>query len=167
MALLPMAPIDRIAIRMKEIGETVDYADLAGVNGSVTVRHSRKRHPVRGDRPCHTIIFVGDEAVPGETGLNAWEILRQATFDIQSDLDVPAEDETGLITLGRFSAAFVQALRAEGSTLLGLVDWVSEGDIEPEDRSQPEDGRLVRSLDVMYRVRSDDGNALLAAEENA
>lgn len=165
--MLPMAPIDRIAIRMREIGEVVDYATLAGIDAPVTVRHSRKRHPVRSDRPCHTIIFVGDEAVAGETGVNAWEIARRAVFDIQSDLDVPSDDETGLVALGRFSAAFIRALRQEGSVMLELVDWVAEGDIEPEDRAQPEDGRLTRSLDVLYRVRSDDGNVLLTAEENA
>lgn len=164
MALLPMAPIDRIAIRIKEIGEEVDFADLAGVSGTVTIRHSRKRHPVRGDRPCHSIIFVTDEAVQGETGLNAWEVARRAVFDIQSDLEISAEDETGLVALGRFSAALVQALRPD---LLGLVDDVIEGDIDPEDRAQAEDGRLVRSLEILYRVRSDHGNILLTAEENA
>jgi hypothetical protein len=163
MALLPIAPINRIAMRIKEIGETVDYADLAGVTDSVTVRHARKRHPVRGDRPCHTIIFVGDEAVPGETGLNAFEILREAIFDIQSDIDVPSDDETGLVMLGRFNAALVQALRPD---LLGLIDDVIEGDIDPEDQGQAEDGRLVRSLKVRYRVSSENGNVLFTAEEN-
>lgn len=165
--LLPMAPTDRIEIRMREVGEGVDFAALAGVMSPVTIRHSRKRHPVRGDRPCVTLIFVGDVAVEGETGLNNWEVARRATFDLQADIDVPSDDVTGRITLGRMLAAFVGALRSEGSAMLALVDDITEGDIDPEDRAQAEDGRLVRSLDLLYRVRADDGNELLTAEENA
>ncbi len=167
MPLLPISPTDRIEIRMREVGETVDYLDLAGIAEPVTIRHSRKRHPVRGDRPCLTLIFVGDVAVEGETGLNAWEVARRATIDVQADIDVASDDPTGRVALGRMLAAFVGALRAEGSAMLTLIDDVIEGDIDPEDRAQAEDGRLVRSLDLLYRVRSDDGNVLLTAEENA
>ena len=166
MPLLPMAPTDRIEIRMREVGEGVNYAELAGIAAPVRIRHSRKRHPVRGDRPCITLIFVGDAALDGETGLNAWEVARRATFDIQADIEVSSDDVTGRVTLGRMIAAFVGALRAEGSALLALVDDVIEGEIDPEDRAQAEDVLLVRSLDLLYRVRSDDGNILLTAEEN-
>lgn len=167
MALLPMAPTDRIEIRMREVGEAVDFLDLAGIAEPVTIRHSRKRHPVRGDRPCLSLIFVGDVAIEGETGLNAWEVARRMTVDVQADIDVPSDDVTGRVRLGRFLAAYVGALRAEGSALLSLIDDVIEGDIDPEDRAQAEDGRLVRSLDLLYRVRRDDGNVLLTPEENA
>lgn len=167
MPLLSMAPTDRIEIRMREVGETVDFFDLAGVAEPVTIRHRRKREPVRGERPCFTLIFVGDVAVEGETGLNAWEVLRRATFDLQADIDVPGDDVTGRVTLGRMLAAYIGALRAEGSAMLTLVDDIIEGDVNAEDRAQAEDGRLVRSLDLLYRVRRDDGNVLLTAEENA
>ncbi len=166
MPLLPQPPFVRIALRMAEIGADVDYLDQAGIAAPVTIRHRRKVQTVRGERPAITIIFVGDVPEPGD-GLNAWEQRRRATFDIQADVELsPGTDVTGLETAGLMLAAFVRALRVEGSPLLELVDWVEEGEIEPEDRAQPEDGRLVRTLELLYRARSDDGNALLGSEEN-
>jgi hypothetical protein len=176
MPLLPSAPFDRILLAMEKDAEGVDYLDLAGVPGPFKIRHRRKRNPMRGERPCHTLIFVGDEAVQGETGLSTGEIVRLLTVDMQTDMELPVvlseaidapDDKTGLATLSRTQAAAIAAMRHPESETMKLVDWVIEGDVEPEDRAQAEDGRLVRSLVLQYRVSSVDGNVLLAAGENA
>lgn len=176
MAMLPPAPYSRILRAIAKDAASVDYHDLAGIPGVFTIRHKRKREPVRGDRPCHTLIFVRDEYVQGETGHTTDEIVRLVTVDIQTDIELSPvqsdatdspEDTTGLETLSRAQAATIRALRDPDSETMKLVDWITEGDVEPEDRAQAEDGRLVRSLVLQYRVSSIDGNVLLAAGENA
>lgn len=165
--MLPQAPQVRILDAMKADGESVDYLEDAGIQARVKIRHKRKREPVRGDRPCHTLIFVVDEYQQGETGFSQDEIVRLMTVDLQTDIDVDPQDVTGLDTLTRAQAAFLRRLRQPDSQTLQLVDWVTEGDIEPEDRAPAEDGRLTRSLVLQYRVLATDGNVLLAAGENA
>lgn len=169
--LLPRAPQVKILLAMKEDGEAVDYADQAGIGDLVTHQFKRKHGPVRGDMPCHTMIFVGDGSVPGETGLTAHESVRQMTVDVQTDIELDTvesgADPTGLETLLRTQAAFFAALRDPTSRTMQCVDWVIMGDVEPEDRAQPEDGRVTRSLVLQYRVSSTDENVLLAAGENA
>jgi hypothetical protein len=170
MALLPDPPIDRLLVGMQQTLEAIDYADLCGIAEPVTIRHSRKRGAVRSEKPCITLIFVTDVSPPAETGITEWEVTRTMTVDLQADMDVPTDgsgqDPTGLKMLARLLAAATQALRAEGSPMRLLCDWIVEGDVDPEDRAPAEDGRLVRSVDVLYRVLSTDGNVLLAAGEN-
>lgn len=58
------------------------------------------------------------------------------------------------------------ALRDEDGPLRQLCDWVIDGDENPDDDSQPDEGRLVKPISVVYRVRTDDPNRLLAPGEN-
>ena len=160
--------LDRIARRIGEVLGQVDYLAEAEIAENVTVRFKRSRDPVKGERPALTIIFVGDRPSNDDTGHNAWEVVRIATFDLQADVRlVPAQDITGLRTVSLLLLAAVSALRAEGGPMLQLVDWIEAGEFDPEERTQVEDGRMTLSLEIMYRVRRDDPGALLAAGENA
>jgi hypothetical protein len=169
MPLRPDPPFDRLLLAMKEDGEAVNYADEAGIVGDVTIRFRRKRGPVRSEKPCITLIMVTDTGPPADMGLNDWETVRILSVDAQADIEMPSEadDPTGLKILGRFLAAFVGAVKADGSRTRELCDWITEVDIDSEERAQVDDGRLARSLDLQYRVSSVDGNRLLAAGENA
>lgn len=164
-------PFVRLMLLIGQVLETCDYTVDAGVTGAMTIRFSRNRGAVRGEKPAITIIFVGDVAQQGDTGLTQDEILRVLTVDLQIDVDLATEisglDPTGLGLLGRIVDVSMGALRAEGGTMSLWCDWIVPTDVEPEDRSTPDQGRLVQALDVIYRVHARDENVLLAAGENA
>ena len=165
------APHVRILLAIADVGRSVDYLEEAGIAEPVTIRHARNRKPVRSERPCITIIMTGDEPRPDEMQRNDWETTREMTFDLQADMELPTEvsdeDPTGLGDISLFLAAMVYAIRAPGNPLLQLVDWVMPGKLDPNDDSPSDDGRMTRGLSVVYRVRSDDENELLAAGEQS
>lgn len=149
----------------------VDYADLAGVLEPVTVRHAFSRKPVRSEKPALSLIFVDDDNRNDDINLNAWETARVLQFDIQADIDTYPEDSgldsTGLAKISRLIAAAVYGMKAETSPLMPLIDGITIGAVGPDDKSQSENVRLVRAVSVLYRVRADDENVLLAAGVNA
>lgn len=173
--LIELAPHVRLLEAAAETMRQVDYEDRAGTAKAVTVRHARNRKPVRAEKPALSLILVGDDPRPDELNRNAWERVRELQFDIQADADLATEDSdedpTGLALLSRMLAAAVQRLevsfRDEATPLNQLCDYVSAGSIDPDEKSREDDGRLVRGLTVLYRVRADDSNVLLGPGENA
>jgi len=165
-------PHIKLLIAIENALLTVDFAVQAGISRPLTIRHSRSRAPVRAERPALSIIFVGDDPRPDEQDRNDWEQVRELTVDLQVDLDLETEnrfqDRTGLLYLSLVQAVAVKALKEPDMPVFlgGLCDWISVGSIDPEERSQPDIGRMTRALTVLYRVRSDDANVLLAAGEN-
>lgn len=162
-------------ILLAEMGNligAVDYEVQAGLAKPLTVRHSRNRKPAKSERPLLSIIFVGDDLRPDDVDRNTWEEVRELSVDLQVDLDLETEtsfaDPTGLLYLSLVLAAAVKSLKdAEQPVFLGgLCDWIRVGSIDPEERSTPDVGRMTRALTVIYRVRSDDANVLLASGEN-
>lgn len=170
--MIDIPPHIRLLMKAEEKFKTVDFMQDAGLPSAVTVRHSRNRNAVRFEKPSLSIIFVGDDPQPNEQDRNAWEVVRELVFDIQVDLDLTTEisdeDPTGLLFLSRTVAAAVKALKDSVQPIFldGLCDWIAVGSIDPEERSQPDIGRMTRALTVLYRVRSDDANVLLSAGEN-
>lgn len=150
----------------------VNYQVQAGLSKSLTVRHSRNRKPARSERPLLSIIFVGDDERPDDVDRNAWESVREMTVDLQVDLDLDTEtsyfDPTGLLYLSLVLAAALKSLKDPEQPIFlnGKCDWIRVGSIDPEERSTPDVGRMTRALTVIYRVRSDDANVLLASGEN-
>jgi hypothetical protein len=165
-------PHIRLLLAIEEFASLVDYEDAAGIDKPLTIRHSRSRKPVRSEKPAATIIFVGDDPQQAEMQRNSWETVRELVVDIQVDLELDTEnsgvDPTGLLYLSLVVAAFVKSLKDPDQPVFlgGMCDWISIRSIDPEERSQPDDGRMTRALTVLYRVRSDDANVLLAAGEN-
>jgi len=149
----------------------VDYEFAANIAG-VTVRHARNRKPVRAERPALSIIWTGDDPRPGDEQFrNAWEAVRELNFDLQTDVDLPSDtqelDDTGWLYLTSMLAAAMEALCAPDSPLRALCDDIIPGSLEPDEKSDADNGRLVRSATVLYRVRTDDQNVLLAAGVDA
>ena len=168
-------PIPPHLILLAEMGNrisAIDYQVEAGLQAPLTVRHSRNRKPTRKERPLLSIIFVGDDLRPDDVDRNAWEEVREMTVDLQVDLDLDNEtsfnDPTGLLYLSLVLAAALRSLKdpVQPVFLSGKCDWIRVGSIDPEERSTPDVGRMTRALTVVYRVRSDDQNVLLAQGEN-
>ena len=171
MPLISRAPFVQNLLEIQAVLETCDFVADAGVSTAMTIRHSRNRKPVRGERPALTIIFVGDVYEQGDSGHSQDEIVRRMTVDLQYDLELATEDSdddpTGLELLGRVDAVALHALRVGPNAMIGRTsDWIIAGDINPEDRATPDEGRMTRAIDVLYRVGAVDGNVLLAPEEN-
>lgn len=168
--MIAIPPPILILRKMAALGRTADFTEV-GVLQPVKVRHARNRKPVRGERPAVTLILVSDEPRPDEQDRNMWEVVREMVVDVQVDADLDTEDsdldDTGLLKLMLIHAVFVASLRGPDQTWLDqLVDRISVDSLEPDDRSQPDDGRMTRALRVLYRTRSDDENHLLAAGES-
>lgn len=149
----------------------VDYEFAANIPG-VTIRHARNRNAVRAERPALSIIWTGDDPRPGdELFRNAWETVREFSFDLQTDVDLPSDteglDDTGWLYLTSMLAAAMEALCDPESPLRKLCDDVVPGSLDPDEKSDADNGRLVRSATVLYRVRTDDQNVLLAAGVDA
>lgn len=170
--MIQTPPTIRLLRMMADRGRAADYTQAGVVSAPVTVRHARNRNPVRAEKPAVSLILVSDEEQPSEQMRNEWEVVREMIVDVQVDLDLATEDsggdDTGMASLMLVIAVFVQSLRDPEvpSWLGGYCDWIKVGALEPDDRSTPDEGRMTRALSVLYRVRSDDENVLLAAGEN-
>jgi hypothetical protein len=170
MSLVQIPPHIRLMTAIHDAIAAVDFQDRAGLSASLKVQFSRNRNATRQEKPSLLIVFVGDDPRTGdEQDHNAWETVRELVVDLQVDLDLNSEnsgiDPTGLLFLSNTIAAAVSSLRdpIEPIYLGGLCDYIMAGSIDPEERSQPDIGRMTRALTVLYRVRSDDPNILLAA----
>lgn len=166
------APYVRLLLAIEASLLLADYHTDAGLapGGNMTVRHARSRKVIKSERPSISIIFVGDEAQQAEQFRNDWETVRIMQFDLQVDVEIDTEDSeldpTGLGLLSRLAAVAVRAIRREDSPVSQLVDYITPGGIDPDDENRGDDGRLVRGMTVLYRVRTDDENVLLAAGED-
>jgi hypothetical protein len=173
--MIPDAPYVRLMIQAAALARTGNYITNGGLAAGtkVTVRHARFRNSISAEKPCITFLFVGDEPMEDETQHNAWEVVRELTMDMMIDMDIPAEDSeldpTGFAMMGRQLAVAYATLSPPGSgntALGGMADFVRPGSIDPADNNTSDNGRLVRGISVLYRVRSDDPNVLLSAGEN-
>lgn len=149
-----------------------DFEAATGIPG-VTIRHFRNRNPKKGEKPCISIRWMGNEdaRVDGQYR-NEWERVKNCNVDLQVDMALPPEsaapadqDETGWALPSILAAAAFGALRAEGSPMAAVSDWVQESDTDPDEDSTADEGRLVQAIVVVYRVYSEDPNRLLAAGE--
>ncbi|HEX9946412.1 MAG TPA: hypothetical protein VGA98_02630 [Allosphingosinicella sp.] len=171
--LIDLAPHIKLLLAMAATLELVDYQVRAGASKPVKIRHARNRKPVRSEKPAISIIFVGDDPRPDDLQRNAWEAVRELQADLQCDADLAAEDSeedvTGLAVLSRILAAGVEMLEVARRDVVtpfnDLADSIMAGTVDPDDKSREDDGRLVRRVTVVYRVRTDGSNVLLAPGE--
>jgi hypothetical protein len=153
--------------------EAVDWEAETGVVG-LTIRHARHRFSTSSEKPCLSIRWTGnnDDGARGES-LTAWEKPREMNVDLQIDMALPAEssdeDPTGWLAHSRIAAAALTALQTPGPTNAlypPLAQWVRGGDDAPDEDSKPDDARLVKSLSVLYRVKTEDESVLLGEGVN-
>lgn len=172
------APHVRLLLAVQETLEQItpiEWAENTGFNGAkpLKIRFARNRKPVRGDKPCISLIFVSAEAVQADVDLSAFETQKRMLLDLQCDLDLDAEDgtvdPTGLGMLSRILGYAMTRLQNEEepyTPIFALSDRVGGGAYDPEERATSEDGRLVLEANVVYRVLSTDENWLLAQGVN-
>lgn len=179
MAAIPDAPHIRILEAVKATLVAVDFLDLAGMHGDkpLTIRHFNKRHARSDEKPCLSIRWVGRGDNETDADYKSGEERpMQCQADLIIDLDPVDEDNTdtpdatGWGELSRVAAVALQALRdpdecarpVPGSPLDGMCDYVSDVDLEPDEDSKPDNGRLVQTINVVYRIRTTNSNVLLA-----
>lgn len=170
MAMVNDEPFEFLLEKALESIAAVDFLDRAGI-APVTVRHWRNRHSTPSEGTAVSLRFVGDDPRQDDINLNSWETTRELELDIVVDMELDTEisgiDPTGWKKLGRVAAAAAAALQDPASPLRQWCDWVTPGRNDPDEKSTADNGRLVKAATVLYRVRSDDSNVLLAAGENA
>lgn len=180
--MIDIPPPIRLLEAIKQTLEPVDYLNRAGLAG-VRIRHRRNRNTKAGERPCIAIAFVDDDGPDDDQlDLTCGERQRSLTVDLIADVDLAPEkadidqdpatpgveiDPTGNLVPSRLLAAAIEALKTPGSAIDVLSDYISVKSLSPDEDSQADYGRLVRTIIVLYRVRSDDENVLLAEGMNA
>lgn len=171
MPLLPVPPFIRLLeAALASLVLVEDWVETTGVDVN-TVRHARDRQPTRSEGKTVSLDWVGNEDTDiDEIQKNAQEKQKRCMIDITIDLkrrtESSAEDPTGWLDHGRVAARVLMALRDEDGPLMQLCDWVIDGEEDPDEDSKPDEGRLVKRISVVYRVRADDPNHLLAMGEN-
>jgi hypothetical protein len=140
----------------------------------VNVRHHRHRGAAYEELPDLAVRFEEDEEIrdslEGNSMLSMWEVQRQLTLSLVCETEIATEvsdlDPTGLARPARILAAAKELLRREDGALDLKSDRVIDGPVVLNEQSTPDHVRLVCEIIVLYRVRSDDPNVLLAKGEN-
>lgn len=178
---IPLSPETKILERMKEIARDANFWPAFGVVGDFTIRHYRHRKAQKSERPGMALRYDGSSVDEGRGAFHSGgsEVCWQMPVSIVLDLPLLAEktdhtlvagdanDATGwdrLTAIGRYVAGLYVKM---DSPLRLLVDDILYGDVDPDDDSQPDDGRLAASVVVLYRTLEQDPLYLLSPEENA
>lgn len=171
----PEAPETKILKRMVTMASAASLHTVFGLPGPFTVRHERHRSTQKTERPAISFRLV-------DIGLNEAlqeihtqdEVCWKMVVDIVVDLVLAPEadnsggdDPTGWNALLATANSVANLFLVDGNDLLGLIDDTLPGDVDPDEDSTPDDGRLVRSIVVLYRTLRSDLNHLLNSEENA
>lgn len=177
--MIPIPPETQILERAKTILEGVAFHTIFGLPEPATIRHERHRKASKSEIPGIALRLVSTE-IDNERGPyhTSSEVCWALTFEIVVDLELLAEksdkslpagddnDVTGwdrLLGVGRYAAG--QLVKRE-SAMRGLVDDLLYGDIDPDEDTQPDKGRLAASVIVLYRTLFDDPMRLLGPEQN-
>lgn len=170
----PISPVDRILERMKTVAAAADLHTAIGLPAPFTIRHYRNRNTQKTERPAIAFRLVNIELDPDRQQIHTQEEVCWAmTVDIVVDMVLPAEldgvggDPTGWNQLSGTASSVANLFLDPASDLLTLVDDTLVGDVDPDEDSTPDDGRLVQSIVVLYRTLRSDLNHLLNSEENA
>jgi len=165
---------------MKAIAEAEDLHLIFQLSDNpLTVRHYRHRNTGKTERPGLALRYVQSE-IDNERGPmhtsseQCWALNVDIVIDLpllaERDHNVPAgedNDATGwdrLLGVGHYMAG--RYCRMD-SPLRQIVDDVLYGDVDPDEDSQPDEGRLASSVIVLYRTLFDDPLTLLGPEGNA
>jgi len=165
----------RNAIAVSSVRVDFDIPDLI-------VRHTRHRTPRSSEANCISVRLV-DAAINDEAGemYTTDEVPWRMMLDIIVDLELSPEpdavdqvhdddnDVTGFDVLSAMARYAANELinPDPAAPMRQVVDDIVPGDIDPDEESQPDKGRLVISVVVLYRTRYDDLLTLLGPSENA
>lgn len=164
----PTSPAEQILERMKTIAVAANLHTAFGLTDAFKIRHTRHRNSQKTERPGVAFRLVNIELDPDRQQVHTQdEVCWAMTVDIVIDLELPPEadtagdDPTGWNRLAGTAAAFANLFLEPASDLLTLVDDTLPGDIDPDEDSTPDDGRLAQSVIVLYRTLRSDLNHLL------
>ena len=172
---MPVAlhPSTRILNLMLAIAKAAEVHELVGLPTEFTIRHERNRRVTAGDMPAMSLRLVTVELDKDrQTIHSSSEVCWAMTVDLVLDMNLPPEqsvtepDPTGWNNLMVAANAFARLYLSEDSTIRTIVDDVIYGDVDPDDDSKPDTGRLAQSVIVLYRTLWNDPNHLLTSEEN-
>lgn len=172
----PEAPETKILKRMVDMTVTADLATLFGLSTPFKIRHTRHRLPQKTEKPAISFRLVDISLDEARQQIHTQdEVCWAMTVDIIVDLVLAVEaedanagdDPTGWNALLATARTTANLFFAPGNDLLGLVDDTLPGDVDPDEDSTPDDGRLAQSIVVLYRTLRSDLNYLLNSEENA
>ncbi len=144
----------------------IDFAPL----DQPTIRHHRFRHLTEEERPGICLRWDGDkphedDVENGYLSLGEMRVVCNVSIEIDADIDDEADDPTGFKDITRYVEKVLSALR-DPLNPHSVWDHVQYVGLGPDEDSMSDEGRLVLSLDVIYRVRSDDPSVLLSPGEN-
>ncbi len=170
---IKISPISKILLAMHAIARDADVHELVGLETPFNIRHMRNRKATKGEVPAMSLRLVTIEIDPDRMAIHtSSEICWKATVDLVLDVDLPAEadsdesDPTGWNILTVSANEFAALYLREDSEIRALVDDVMPGDVDPDEDSRPDNGRLAHSVVVLYRTLWNDPNHLLSPEEN-
>lgn len=171
----PLSPEHQILERMKSVTIAANLHTAFGLVDPFKVRHTRNRVSMKTERPCIALRLVSVELDPERQQVHTQaEVCWAMTVDVIVDMELPAEDDvtggddpTGWNQLAATAHAVVNLFLDPASDLLTLVDDTLPGDVDPDEDSTADDGRLAQSVVVLYRTLRSDLNHLLNSEENA
>jgi len=168
-----ISPITKVLIRMKTIAAAGNVHERVGLEEPFKIRHLRNRKATKGEVPAMSLRLVTIELDPDRQAIHtSSEVCWKATVDMVLDIDLPPEEEsdesdpTGWNILTVSANEFAGLYLDEFSDIRKLVDDVMPGDVDPDEDSTPDNGRLAQSVVVLYRTLWNDPNHLLSPEEN-
>jgi hypothetical protein len=176
---VPVSPETRILEKMKEIAVAADVATAFELAGEFLIRHYRHRQAGKSERPGAALRYVSSEIDQDRGSFHtSSEVCWAMSVDIVVDTTLLAEkghdeaagddnDATGWDRLTAIARWLAKLYVDMGSELRDLVDDVLYGGIDPNEDSQPDDGRLAITVVVLYRTLHADPLHLLSPEENA
>lgn len=168
----PLSPQEKILKATKAALLAWDWQ--AAIELTPNIRHWRYRHSNPAERPCISIRYIDvnpnvDMGRYHNTDEECWIMAIELIVDMALPREESDDDETGV---GLFTTACNQAFKALSDVSTGLVngaqicdDVLDMGD-GPDDDSSPDEGRLVQSVNVLYRTPTGDRSILLAPGEN-
>lgn len=163
----PTTPAHEILERMKTMTIAADLGTAFGMTEPFKVRHFRHRNAMKTERPGIAFRLVEDALDEENQQIHTQdEVCWRMKIDIVVDLELVPDvdggaDPTGWNQLAATAGAVANLFLAGESNLQGLVDDVLPGDVDPDEDTTPDDGRLARSVVVLYRTLRSDVNTLL------
>lgn len=178
--MIPLPPETVILEEMKAIAVAEPLHVLFGLAADpIAIRHQRHRNAAKSERPGIALRYrmseVDNERQPFHTSSEqCWAMTVDIIVDLRLLPEKPADvaagddnDATGwdrLLGVARYlSGRYVRQV----SPLRMLVDDVLHGDVDPDEDSQPDEGRLAAAVIVLYRTYSEDPLHLLGPGDNA
>lgn len=165
MALIPMPPVTV----MEEALAALQGYDWQGIiDRDVTCRHFRNRASTVEERDVIAIKFVSDDlresdwsgsyGAMGEVGMI---LALQLIIDVNLQSEDSGDDPTGLALLMLIAHHAVQCLKDGIAADGGCADAVADDGRADDDENSSDEGRLVQSISVLYRVAEVDRTVLL------